>query len=65
VSRDNEVRVTVSAAVPVAAARDLAMAPANVVQGFGYLSAFLGIAAIGAPIVYEVGTDHQNGDSVR
>jgi len=64
VSRGNEVKVTVNAALPVVAARELAMAPANVVPEFGCLSAFLGIAAIGAPIVYEIGTDHQNGDSV-
>jgi len=62
--RDNEVKVTVSATLPVVAAKDLAMAPADVVPEFGCLSVFLGIVAIGAPVVYEVGTDHQNGDSV-
>jgi hypothetical protein len=62
--RDNEVRVTVNAALPIVAARDLAMAPDGIDPNFGCLTVFLGIAAIGAPIVYEYGTDHQNGDSV-
>jgi hypothetical protein len=49
----NEVRVTVNAALPVVAAKDLAMAPTSFAPGLGCVTVFLGVAAIGAPVVYE------------
>ena len=54
--------MTVNAALPVVAVKDLAMAPVGVTQGFGCLTVFLG--AVGAFMVHEYWTDRQNGGGV-
>jgi hypothetical protein len=63
-ARRHAARATVNAALPIVAARDLAMAPELFLGCAGCLGIVFGIVAIGALTAYLTLTDHNNGDSV-
>jgi predicted anti-sigma-YlaC factor YlaD len=63
IARRRAARVTVNAALPIVAARDLALAPGTFPGCAGCFGIFFGIAAVGALIAYITLTDHNSGDS--